>query len=327
MSRSAESGAGEREPRGPLGMVAKVGAVVTTLGALVALVAGVKGLLPSDEEPAGAVGKIEKLDLNSVAPISEASREVPDATDCPGVEKRPRYRVRRPTSPVTVAATARPIAVFQEEDSGSYSQDPGGEGETPDPIPTEPTEPPDPEEDTGDDPGGGGDGDAAPDSRTPPSQRIEPGDLQTLADLQQDTDLPTPEIEQLMFNPSPSEVGDLTEAQVAGIIENTRKDDPSSPTAEPIGWLIDVTTRLENLADKCAYVHWSLYDAKTLRRVRYAWVTDRRGARFVARASPDARSSTFWVPAPIERRRYMVRVALYDAEATRLDLGRIRLPP
>ena len=323
MSGREENGGEEREQRGPMAMVAKVGAVVTTLGALVALVVGVKGLLPSDEDPVGAVGKIEKLDLNSVAPISEASRKVPDATDCPGVEELPRFRVRRPTSPVAVASIGLPIAVAQE-DSQSYAQDPGTEGETPDPLPTEPEESTEPEGDTDGEPGEGEDD--SPDPTTPRPQRIEPGDPRTLADLQQDTDLPTPEIEQLMFSPPPGEAGDLTQAQVAGIIENTRKDDPSSPDSEPLGWLIDVTTRLENLTDKCAYVQWSLYDAKTLRRVRYAWVTDRRGARFVARASPDARSSTFWVPAPIERRRYMVRVALYDAEATRLDLGRIRLP-
>jgi hypothetical protein len=301
--------------------ITKIGAVVTTLGAIVALVVGVKSLMPSD--PPGPVGEIRKLDLNSVAGLSEANRKVPDATTCPGVEKERHFEVRRPARPVAVASLELPSVVAQESTDSPTQEDPGSGEDPATPTTDSESAPPAAETDGGTE-GEQGEGGEQGDGN-PARPKIAAGDPRRVTALRDETGVGEPRIEQLMFNPSGTQVGEITKAQLAGIIANTRKDG-SSRNAEPLGWLIDVSTRLENLKGKCAYVQWSLYDAKRIRRVRYPWVRDRRGVRFVARATPDSRRSTFWVPAPIERRRYKVRVALYDANATNLDSGEIPLP-
>jgi hypothetical protein len=320
--------------RGPLALIAKLGAVATALGAVVALVIGVKTLLPEDKGPTPPPqGEIRELELDSVAAVSEIGDTVPDDTGCPGIERKPRYEV---SLPVRVASLSLD-GVLAQEDPYESSEPPGPTEE----LPTE-----EQYTDPGEQPGY----ETVPDEGEQPTDEEEPGnefsdDASELVRQGADATRLTPNrFQNYLLNPTPDEPPPSAD-QAEQVLQHTRlgapKGDDQSAAAlaqeaagqaaaridethQPIGWLIDVSTLLEHLDGRCAYVQWSLYDADKMRRVNRPWLVDRRGARFTPKGTPDQRSAAFWVPMPIERRHYLLRAALYDADATRLDIGRVK---
>jgi hypothetical protein len=314
--------------------------VITVLSAVVGLIVGIKALLPSDEKEPGPTGAIRKLALASVQTLGEASSQLVDETACPGIEKRPHYRVSAP--PVVTAAIGLGTPLAAGGADPDALKEPAPAPTLPDsreelPPPDEPEEVPPVDR-------------AAPSVEEPPAPVLENDRSKALAKVVETAGVPQERVEQLLWNPPPGAGSEITQEQLATIIANTRLGRPGRDAQnnnvtyarmivtpqidaelgqridednQPLGWLIDASTLLKHLDGRCAYIQWSLYDADTRRRLEDPWLNDRRGTRFIPRRTPDARSAAFYVPMPVEDRDYLLNVALYDADATRLDTARL----
>jgi hypothetical protein len=88
------------------------------------------------------------------------------------------------------------------------------------------------------------------------------------------------------------------------------------PTSD--GRVVDADLRFAGLKKSCAYLVWSLFDARADRAVPYEWLTERPGLKFKVSKDPADGSTALWIPLPRESGPFYVIAAVYDRDGNRL---------
>jgi hypothetical protein len=108
----------------------------------------------------------------------------------------------------------------------------------------------------------------------------------------------------------------ITAVEVARVFKATRTDG-----REPIGVTVNFDLGAVGYEGKRLDVRWSLYSARTRRRVPREWLQMRR-ALLVKPDVEDARTSaTFWVPLPRAHGPWFVRLAVFDSRGARVTFA------
>ena len=81
-----------------------------------------------------------------------------------------------------------------------------------------------------------------------------------------------------------------------------------------IGEVVTFRVRIVGLVERCSYVRWSLYDAKTRRRAREFQLTNRDALYFRPEAVEDVARSNVWVGLPRRKGPFFVRLELFKQE-------------
>jgi hypothetical protein len=88
----------------------------------------------------------------------------------------------------------------------------------------------------------------------------------------------------------------------------------------PRGQSVDFSFRVTGFKGRELEVRWSLFDAKSGRRVPPPWLNNRRAVRLTADRADDSASGAFWVPLPKAfRGPFRVKVELFGPNGARLD--------
>lgn len=87
------------------------------------------------------------------------------------------------------------------------------------------------------------------------------------------------------------------------------------------GQLVYVESTVEGFKRRSVTLRWSLYDARSRRRVPGPSFADRPAQRLDLDAPTDRTMQLVWIPPPPSSGPYFVRVGLYDQRETLLDLA------
>jgi hypothetical protein len=100
----------------------------------------------------------------------------------------------------------------------------------------------------------------------------------------------------------------------------TRRSTSGHGKRQPVGVTVNFNASLSGFNGKRVSVRWSLFNAKSGRRVPHDWLRNQRAVVLKGKAAKHDRSSQFWAPVPKAKGVYFIRVGIYDDEDdTRLD--------
>lgn len=109
----------------------------------------------------------------------------------------------------------------------------------------------------------------------------------------------------------------IAAAEVVAVFKATRS--VLTPEGrEPLGVLVDFEVGAVGFEGERLDVRWTLYGARTRRRVPREWLANRRALLLEPDVEDERGSATMWVPLPKARGPWFVRLSLFDSRGRRL---------
>lgn len=300
--------ADEKEPkdRSVTGLVLRAGAIA---GAILSIVAVVSLVWPDDESPpARQAGTLSHPVVDRNVPAGEYGvkrvRRPPPCRDLDVARADP-----RPLGP-----HARDGALLAFATTGGTGAGTGAAGTSTGPAGTS-----GPAATTGAGTGTGtGTGTGGPRIKIPVTSF---GNLKNLIGGQREGTQLESSVEKLTIGTRTTDQDYVDAAVARGGLDHASPAELKKIAASLLGHVVNFRVRIEGMVGRCAYVRWSLFDAREQARVRERWLRNRDALFLVPDRLDDEGSADFWVPLPRRPGPYYVRIELFDDSGGRLDFA------
>jgi hypothetical protein len=310
-------------------------AVVGVVGTMAGIATAAVALWPGPE-PADAA-EIKRLDLGGVLTAHEAAREFPDKPkSCGRLSDKPRVPVSLPNDRERPGRTAfvsyESTTLAQGDENSAPTTEPttpettAPETTTPDTTTQDPTTTETGPGDTGgggsggggttDESGGGSgeDGNAGTGPSTGDEGAVDDSGGALVAPQQPVRAL---DAAQMVLGDEPQD-----SAHVARVFRESRRARYEGQDSIQ-GRTFDIVGQFKGLDGQCAYVVWTLYNARTDTRIPgKPWLRNHRAIRWSISARETSGTTRFWVPLPPHKGHYYVIAGIYSQTGERLSYKR-----